>query len=128
MNINSLKPDVADPIPLSALNPWSHCLRRCCLILMEVELAGNIHSTRGTTKHARTGVQWHETSGGRRVETALPVWSDRLGRVGKCDVVEFLSTLIGHKTTDLFVREKSVISRHSRNASDRGELERGQSL
>jgi CRISPR-associated exonuclease Cas4 len=28
---------------------------------------------------------------GRRIETALPVWSERLGLVGKCDVVEFLA-------------------------------------
>ena len=32
----------------------------------------------------------HETVGtGARVEYALPVWSDALGLVGKCDVVEF---------------------------------------
>ncbi|MEQ1593418.1 MAG: CRISPR-associated protein Cas4 [Thiobacillaceae bacterium] len=33
----------------------------------------------------------HETHGGRRSETALPVWSDRVGLIGKCDVVEFLA-------------------------------------
>ncbi len=32
---------------------------------------------------------WITTHEGARAEYALPIWSDRLGLVGKCDVVEF---------------------------------------
>ncbi|PIV71384.1 MAG: CRISPR-associated protein Cas4 [Rhodocyclales bacterium CG17_big_fil_post_rev_8_21_14_2_50_68_7] len=80
-----------DPIPLSALNHWAYCPRRCCLIHIEGEFGDNIHTARGTAEHRRADEVRHETSADRRIETALPVWSDRLGLVGKCDVVEFLA-------------------------------------
>ncbi len=91
MHISSLTPNDTDPIPLSALNQWSYCPRRCCLIHMEGEFTDNIHTARGTAEHKRADDIRQETQSGLRVETALPVWSDRLGLVGKCDVVEFLS-------------------------------------
>lgn len=91
MNISSPAPGDTDPIPLSALNHWTYCPRRCCLIHMEGEFAENIHTSRGTAEHRRADKIRHEALDGRRVETALPVWSDRLGLVGKCDVVEFLA-------------------------------------
>lgn len=90
MNISSPTPNDTDPIPLSALNQWSYCPRRCCLIHMEGEFTDNIHTARGTAEHKRTDDFRLENQAGRRVESALPVWSDRLGLVGKCDVVEFL--------------------------------------
>lgn len=80
----------ADPIPLSALNHWAYCPRRCGLIHMEGEFTDNIHTSRGNAEHEKVDGIHHESSGGRRVETALPVWSDRLGLIGKCDIVEFL--------------------------------------
>lgn len=80
-----------DPIPLSALNHWAYCPRRCCLIHMEGEFSDNIHTARGIAEHRRADEARHEASADRRSETALPVWSDRLGLVGKCDVVEFLA-------------------------------------
>jgi len=36
-----------DPIPLSALNHWAYCPRRCGLIHMEGEFTDNIHTARG---------------------------------------------------------------------------------
>lgn len=91
MNISSPTPNDTEPIPLSALNQWSYCPRRCCLIHIEGEFTDNIHTARGTAEHKRADDFRQETQIGRRVETALPVWSDRLGLVGKCDVVEFLA-------------------------------------
>lgn len=91
VNISSPMPNDTDPIPLSALNQWSYCPRRCCLIHMEGEFTDNIHTARGTAEHKRADDFRQETQAGRRVESALPVWSDRLGLVGKCDVVEFLA-------------------------------------
>ena len=80
-----------DPIPLSALNHWAYCPRRCGLIHMEREFVDNIHTARGTAEHERVDAIRHDSLNGRRIETALPVWSDRFGLTGKCDVVEFLS-------------------------------------
>lgn len=80
----------ADPVPLSALNHWAYCPRRCGLIHLEREFTDNIHTSRGNAEHEKVDGIRHETSGGRRIETALPVWCDRVGLIGKCDVVEFL--------------------------------------
>ncbi len=81
---------VMDSIPLSALNHWAYCSRRCGLIHMEGEFTDNVHTARGNTEHLQVDRVAHVTSrDGARVEYALPVWSDRLGLIGKCDVVEF---------------------------------------
>ncbi len=80
----------AEAIPLSALNHWAYCPRRCGLIHMEGEFTDNIHTSRGNAEHDRVDRAAHITGkAGARVEYALPVWSDRLGLIGKCDVVEF---------------------------------------
>lgn len=81
----------ADPVPLSALNHWAYCPRRCGLIHLEREFTDNIHTARGNAEHDKVDGIHHEASGDRRIETALPVWCDRVGLIGKCDVVEFLS-------------------------------------
>jgi len=75
---------------LSALNQYAYCPRRCGLIFVEGEFEDNIHTMRGTAEHEQVDLVAYETKGsGARVEYALPVWCDRLGLVGKCDVVEF---------------------------------------
>lgn len=78
-----------NPIPLSALNQYSYCPRRCYLIHAEGEFVDNMHTLRGTHEHERVDRDKHEVNGAVRVEYALPVWSDRLGLLGKCDAVEF---------------------------------------
>lgn len=75
-------------IPLSALNQFSYCPRRCYLIHAEGEFADNVHTLRGTHEHERVDRDRHEVGAGVRVEYALPVWSRRLGLSGKCDAVE----------------------------------------
>lgn len=82
---------VSEPVPLSSLNHWAYCPRRCGLIHMEGEFTNNIHTARGNAEHEKVDGIHHETRGARRIETALPVWSDRVRLIGKCDVVEFLS-------------------------------------
>lgn len=85
-----MEPD--DPIPLSALEHWSYCPRQCCLIHAEQAFAENIHTLRGQAIHARTDEPGVEAGyEGRRIARAVPLWCDRLGLVGKSDVVEFLS-------------------------------------
>lgn len=78
-----------DPLMLSALQHWSYCPRQCALIHLEQAFDENVHTMRGNAVHERVDVAGFETFEGVRSERALPVWSDRLGLVGKCDVVEF---------------------------------------
>lgn len=78
------------PVPISALNHWVYCPRRCGLIHLEGEFTNNIHTARGNAEHERVDRSAYETlKNGARAEFALPVWSDSLGLIGKCDVVEF---------------------------------------
>jgi CRISPR-associated exonuclease Cas4 len=85
-----MEPD--GPIPLSALEHWSYCPRQCCLIHAEHVFAENIHTLRGQAVHTRTDqAGLEEGLGGRRIARAVPLWCDRLGLVGKSDVVEFLA-------------------------------------
>ena len=89
--MNGSSPDigVADPIPLSALNHYAYCPRRCGLIHVEGEFTDNIYTARGNAEHERVDRVAYETKqSGARVEYALPVWSDCVGLIGKCDVVE----------------------------------------
>ena len=79
-----------DLVNLSALNQFAYCPRRCGLIYQEGEFENNVHTARGNAEHARVDQMDHAvTREGARVEHALPVWSDRIGLIGKCDVVEF---------------------------------------
>ena len=81
--------DPVEKIPLSALNQFAYCPRRCYLIHTEGEFTDNIHTQSGTLEHQRVDQLAHEIKNGVRVEFALPVWSDQLGISGRCDVVEF---------------------------------------
>ncbi len=81
--------EAADPIMLSALQHWSYCPRQCALIHLEQAFDENVHTMRGNAVHERVDEPGFETFEGVRSEKALPIWSDRLGLVGKCDVVEF---------------------------------------
>ena len=81
--------EAPDKIPLSALNQYAYCPRRCYLIHAEGEFIDNIHTESGTREHERVDQLAHDIKNGVRVEFALPVWSDVLGISGRCDVVEF---------------------------------------
>jgi CRISPR-associated exonuclease Cas4 len=73
-----------EPINVSALNQYAYCPRRCGFIYLEGEFNDNIHTQRGNAEHARVDRVTHTTaSAGARVEYALPIWSDRLGLIGK---------------------------------------------
>lgn len=80
----------ADPIPLSALQHYSYCPRQCALIHVEQAFAENVHTLRGNAVHERVDEPGFEEKTNVRVERALPVWSEKFGLIGKCDVVEFL--------------------------------------
>ena len=81
--------DADDPIMISALEHYSYCPRQCALIHVEQAFADNVHTKRGNAVHERVDKPGYETSPGIRVERALPLRCERLGLVGKADVVEF---------------------------------------
>ena len=79
----------SDYIPLSSINQYSYCPRRCGLIHLETEFAENRHTIAGTRRHEGVDQPCHRMTEGVRLEMAMPVWSHRLRISGKCDVVEF---------------------------------------
>jgi CRISPR-associated exonuclease Cas4 len=78
-----------DPIAISALQHWSYCPRQCALIHVEQVFAQNVHTSRGNAVHALVDEPGAERVGTVRIERAMPLWCDRLGLVGKADLVEF---------------------------------------
>lgn len=80
-----------DGLALSALQHWCYCPRQCLLIHAEQAFAENVHTLRGQAVHARVDDPGVETRAGVRAARAVPLWCDRLGLIGKADVVEFLT-------------------------------------
>ena len=81
--------ELLDPITLSALQHWCYCSRQCALIHVEQVFAENLFTQRGQALHKRVDDPGFEVRDGLRVERALPLFCDRLGLVGKADIVEF---------------------------------------
>jgi CRISPR-associated exonuclease Cas4 len=81
--------ELPDKIPLSALNQYAYCPRRCYLIHAENEFTDNIHTESGAREHEHVDQLAHDIKKGVRVEFALQVWSHAVGISGRCDVVEF---------------------------------------
>ena len=80
-----------DFVMLSALQHYSYCPRQCALIHEEQSFADNLHTARGNAVHALVDLAGYELRAGVRIERALPLVSERLGLVGKADIVEFLA-------------------------------------
>ncbi len=78
-----------DPIPISALNHFAYCPRRCALVHVEQVWDENLYTLRGRMLHERADEPGGVREEGIRVERGLPLWSTRLGLTGKADVVEF---------------------------------------
>ena len=81
--------DDTNPISISALQHYAYCPRQCALIHVEQAFADNVHTARGQAVHRLVDTPGYEIKAGIRVERALPLWSDRLGLIGKADLVEF---------------------------------------
>ncbi len=87
--MNSVQPDGRESIiPLSAINQYLYCPRRAALIQVEGTFADNEHTLIGKQIHEQTDLPGYETVKGVTLLRALPVWSERLGLSGKCDMVE----------------------------------------
>lgn len=77
-----------EKIPLSALNHFLFCPRRAALIHVEGIFKDNHHTLRGDIVHEHADLAGYEVAKGVTLLRALPVWSERLGLNGKCDIVE----------------------------------------
>jgi CRISPR-associated exonuclease Cas4 len=76
-------------VPISALQHWRYCERQFALIHIEQAFAENVYTLRGQAVHATVDKPGIEICQGVRIERSLPIWSERLGLIGKADVVEF---------------------------------------
>ena len=75
-------------LPLSLHNDFLYCQRRAALKAIEGWRGTNEHTVVGDSVHEQADVSGYETVKGVTLLRALPVWSDRLGLNGKCDIVE----------------------------------------
>lgn len=74
---------------ISALEHYSYCPRQCALIHVEQVFDENLYTLRGRRVHERAHDPESALEEGVRVERGMPLFSERLGLVGKADVVEF---------------------------------------
>ena len=79
----------SDLVAISALQHWVYCPRQCGLIHLEQVFEDNLHTLRGQAVHQQVDQPGVEVRQRLRVERALPIWHDKLGLIGKADVVEF---------------------------------------
>jgi CRISPR-associated exonuclease Cas4 len=75
-------------LPLSAINQFLYCQRRAALIHVEGVFVDNVHTVLGDLAHEHADLPGYEVAKGVKLLRALPVFSDRLGLSGKCDIVE----------------------------------------
>jgi CRISPR-associated exonuclease Cas4 len=83
--------DEDDLLPISGLQHYSYCPRQWALIHIEQTFDENVYTLRGRAVHQYVDTPDSRTEVGVRIERSLPLYSRRLGLVGKADVVEFLS-------------------------------------
>jgi len=79
----------ADPVPLSALQHLLYCERQCALIHLEGVWVENRFTAEGRLLHERSDAGGTEVRGDVRIARGLWLRSERLGLVGRADVVEF---------------------------------------
>jgi len=79
---------MSDSLPLSLLNDYLYCPRRAALKAIEGWWGENEHTVIGTLAHEHADLPGYEVARGVTLLRALPVWSERLGLSGKCDIVE----------------------------------------
>src|SRR5438045_1728189 len=87
-NLPSDAASLAESLPLSLLNDFLYCPRRAALKQIEGVRSENKHTALGDIVHDHADLPGYEVAKGVTLLRALPVWSERLGLSGKCDVVE----------------------------------------
>ena len=84
-------------LPLSLLNDYLYCPRRAALKVVEGWRSANQHTERGDIVHEHSDLAGYEVVKGVTLLRALPVWSDRLGLNGKCDILEQRPQPLAHQ-------------------------------
>jgi len=89
----SAKIEPIEPLPLSLLNDFLYCPRRAALKIVEGWREANAHTLRGDIVHEHSDLPGYESQISNSKSQiilwrALPVFSERLGLNGKCDIVE----------------------------------------
>lgn len=77
-----------DPIPISALQHYAFCPRQCAYIHIERVWQDNYLTALGNQLHERVHSDEAETRGNVRTERGVQVHSEKLGIVGKLDLLE----------------------------------------
>lgn len=76
-------------VMISALQHYCYCPRQCALIHVEQVYEENAHTVQGNWVHEKAHQPDKSIRSDHTEERDLPLWSDRLGLVGRSDVVEF---------------------------------------
>lgn len=76
-------------VPISALNHYLFCDRRCALIHIEGVFPTNEFVAQGNQVHENVDAFGYTNRRGCRTVRALPLFSDRFGLTGRADLVEF---------------------------------------
>lgn len=87
-NLGTPTGQAPEALPLSLLNDYLFCERRAALKVIEGWRAANVHTVRGDIVHEHADLPGYEVAKGVTLLRALPVFSERLGLSGKCDIVE----------------------------------------
>lgn len=95
-------------VPLSALQHYAYCPRQCALIHNEQVWAENYHTAEGQLLHQRVDSGVPETRKGIRYERGVSVSAERLGLVGKLDLVE-IDLLTGEQKPVEYKRGKPKV-------------------
>lgn len=75
-------------VPLSALEHYSYCPRQCALIHVEQTFDENLYTLRGRLSHERVDSGDDTPAHGVKPVRGVALWSDRLGLIGKTDLLE----------------------------------------
>jgi CRISPR-associated exonuclease Cas4 len=113
VNSEISNPKSAEPreaLPLSLLNDYLYCPRRAALKIVEGWREANEHTARGDIVHEHADLAGYEVVKGITLLRALPVWSERLGLSGKCDIVEVTGASPGLKSQIADLKSAGVAS------------------
>ena len=90
-----------DFIPISALQHYIFCPRQCALIHVEGAWQENLFTARGAILHEKVDTDTYETRGTLRTVRGLRIHSQRLGIVGRADVVEFRAPAVAGRPEEV---------------------------
>ena len=76
-------------LPISALQHFVFCPRQCALIYIEQVWEENLLTAEGKILHDKAHEERVETRDGIRIERGIFIRSEKLGLIGRADVVEF---------------------------------------